>query len=819
MRWWRRLGLHAQLILVSGLIMGISLLATTLWSVHEERDRLLEEYRQQDLSLARMIALASGYQVIAGRLDELESLLLKFALFPSVEELAVTDAQGRVLSRVRVEKGSPRAAYDQLKLAVPQTTKTGAASVRERGDRLVVWHPVETSTRVGWVRLVMDVSGIRVLVRHILVDNLKAAIAMVVLDIAVLLLILYLPGKTFRRAVEFARELTRQPGQQLEMEGGSREVNELIAALNRSSRELKESRDELEALNRELARHVEARTEALWESREQQQLLHQAIDQSSAGVIMLDEAFRLREANPAFTAITGHDSESLQGAHVLRRLWSKRNASGLYGDLERELKAGRPWQGEFMAEARDGTPLWVALLATPVVDRYGRRHYLITLDDITERKHYEAQLVRQANYDALTGLPNRILGLDRLRQAIQRGKRIGSHTVLMFIDLDRFKEINDTLGHRIGDLLLIEAAGRLTGCVREEDTVARLGGDEFLAVLSGVEDPATMEAVAEKILLHLSQPFQIEGHELRIGASIGIAVAPDDSDDPETLLRFADTAMYRAKEAGRNRFHYYTRSMNEEAVERLRIGQALHRALRDDELALHFQPILRAGDRAVAGAEALLRWHSSELGPVGPDRFVPIAEENGLIVPIGRWVLFQACRQASEWPRAHFVSVNVAYQQFRDDSFVEDVADALAESGLPAQNLHLEITERVLMLEEAALQARIERLQAMGVRFSIDDFGTGYSSLGYLRRFPCHSLKIDRSFVEALDSGSREAVALVEAVIGMGHALGLAIVAEGVETARQAELLEQRRCDLLQGYLYARPMPAADYTAYLAEHA
>ncbi len=816
MNWWRRQSLHTQLLLVSSLIMMLTLIVATLWSMQKERARLVQEHLRQDRSLARMIALASGYHVISGRLDELESLLLKFGLFPSVRELAVLDMKGRVLSRVLVTKqDGPTVAYDRLQMPIPQKGSGDGERIKASSHEVVVWHPVETSTQLGWVKLVTDTGDIQAVVENIQKSNLRNAILILILDVMILYLILHFPRKSFRQAVKFASQMPHMPGKHLDIRAGSREVGELVQALNHASDELNSSQQALRTLNAELEQRVQNRTEALLDSQERNLLLRQAIDQSSVGMAMLDQKFRLQDHNPAFREITGHDNESLRDRHLLETLWSKRNPTGLYEDLIHHLRHGIRWHGEFIANGRNEKPLWLNMTATSVTDHHQRQHHLLTMENITERKQYEEQLIHQANFDALTGLPNRMLGMDRLKHAIQRDQRAGNKTALMFLDLDRFKEINDTLGHRTGDLLLIETAGRLTGCIREEDTVARLGGDEFLIIISGIREPTGMEAVADKILRHMAQPFHLGGRELHLGASIGIAVAPDDTTDPETLLRFADTAMYQAKREGRNRFHYYTHTMNQAAFARLRIGQALHKALEQNELTLELQPIFTADERRFAGAEALLRWHSAELGAVMPNQFIPIAEENGQIVEIGRWALFRACHLAASWRHHGFISVNVAFQQFRDPAFAANVQEALELSGLAAERLHLEITERVLMLEENHLSKQIQQLQTMGVKFSIDDFGTGYSSLSYLRRFPCHALKIDRTFVQALTQDDEDARALVEAIMGMGHALGLQIIAEGVEMEEQAHLLQEQGCDLLQGFLLARPMQEQAFARFL----
>lgn len=509
-------------------------------------------------------------------------------------------------------------------------------------DEIILWQPIRTSPLLGWVRLKVSLLRSRTLQQEILTDNILVAVVALLIDLMILLAVLYLPGKSFRRAVGFAQSLTTRPGNRLDVQGGSREINALVDALNVSSADLKRQRDlldrqhhQLADLNRNLERRVQERTEELIESRKSLVQLHQAVTQSSVGIVMLDNDFCAIDCNPAFQVMTGFDCEKIVVQDVLDLLWSKKNPRWLMEEIRESLKCGKPWRGELTIHHASGDGLWVQMVLTPVRDELGELYYLLTMDDISERKAYEKQLIHQANYDALTGLPNRVLGMDRLRQAIRVDQRKQRKTIVLYLDLDRFKQVNDSLGHRIGDLLLIETAGRLTACVRQYDTVSRLSGDEFLIVLSGVEDAVMVESTAEKILHMLAQPYQIEDRELHVGASIGIAVIPDDGQSADDILRYADTAMYQAKQAGRNHFKYYTQSMNEAAQQRLRIDTAMHTALENGELQLHLQPVVTP-DGKPAGAEALMRWRSAALGPVMPDVFIPIAEENGLIVPMGQ---------------------------------------------------------------------------------------------------------------------------------------------------------------------------------------
>jgi diguanylate cyclase (GGDEF)-like protein/PAS domain S-box-containing protein len=484
--------------------------------------------------------------------------------------------------------------------------------------------------------------------------------------------------------------------------------------------------------------------------------------------------------------------------------------------------------------ARDGTPMHldhrivlpngieriIHLQAQLVLEEQGQGSVLEgTVQDVTERKRAEEQIQYLAYHDSLTGLGNRRLFQERVAMTVSQARRNDWRVGVIFLDLDHFKRINDTLGHSVGDLLLQSVADRLVKSVRETDVVARpdlpsaisrLGGDEFTILLSAVNDPQDLAKVARRILDALAPPFQLGSHEVVISGSIGITAWPEDGDDAEALLRNADTAMYHAKEQGRNNFQFYAESMNDALLHRLVVEGKLRRALEQDELELQYQPKVSLVDGRVSGFEGLLRWHDPEIGLVMPGDFIGIAEETGLINPIGGWVLRAACRQIAAWTQRGFpavpVSVNVSAHQFRDGCLVAQVRAALADAGVDPARLELEFTESMLMHDEERVIAQLEELRALGVRIALDDFGTGYSSLSYLSRLPVDVLKVDRSFVE--DIGVRkEDVALGAAIVSMGKALGLSVIAEGVEREEQRDLLRAWGCDEIQGYLVSKALP------------
>lgn len=446
--------------------------------------------------------------------------------------------------------------------------------------------------------------------------------------------------------------------------------------------------------------------------------------------------------------------------------------------------------------------------------------FVAMVNDISDRLAVQKQIEFLAFHDALTRLPNRLLARDHFEQAVLAIERESAKVAVLFIDLDNFKTINDSLGHTIGDGLLKGVAVRLRECLREIDTLSRQGGDEFLIVLNNMRDTDSITLVAEKILKRIAEPFSIEQHEFSISLSIGISVYQDDSNDFDTLLKQADTAMYQAKESGRNAYRFHTEQMNIDAVEHLNMRNGLRYALEHDELVLHYQPQFSLATGAIFGAEALIRWKSPELGMVAPGRFISVAEDSGLIVPIGEWVLKEACRQAVAWQQAGLpellVAVNLSAVQFKRGDVEQSVIQALSESGLDPALLELELTESILIKDTEKVLDTVRRLKSLGVKLSIDDFGTGYSSLSYLKRFNVDKLKIDQSFVRDMVDDPNDA-AIVSAIIQMAKSLNLTTIAEGVENERQLAMLKLHHCNEVQGYHFSRPLPAEEFAKFVGK--
>ena len=544
--------------------------------------------------------------------------------------------------------------------------------------------------------------------------------------------------------------------------------------------------------------------------RDAQERFRSAFDWAPIGMGLTSLDGRFFRVNRALAQMVGRTEEQLEGASVIALTHEEdREAST---DAMRRVVADN--QSGYRMEKRylhaDGRPVWVKLSVSLVRDSDGAPLYFVSqIEDITERRASGELLAHQAIHDPLTGLPNRLLFVDRLRRALGEASD-DQRIAVLFMDLDHFKIVNDSLGHPAGDRLLVALADRVRAALRPSDVVARFGGDEFTVLCRDVPDEQAARLVANRISSAIAQPIALAEGEVFVTASIGIALSGGELETPETLLRNADAAMYRAKEQGRARAEVYESEAHDRAVRHLRTGNELHRALERGELRMHYQPIIRLEDGAVTGFEALLRWEHPERGLVRPDEFVGLAEETGLVVPIGSWALEESCRQAVRWHEAGAdvsMSVNLSPRQLAEPGLVDDVARVLRETGVRPEKVWLEITENTLMRDAESMARSLGSLRSLGVHLAVDDFGTGYSSMTYLKRFPVDALKVDRSFVDGLGR-EPEDTAICTAVVSLAHALGLRAIAEGVETPEQLAELRTLGCEMAQGYLFGKPQPA-----------
>lgn len=547
--------------------------------------------------------------------------------------------------------------------------------------------------------------------------------------------------------------------------------------------------------------------------------LSQVIEQAASAVVITDRDGNIEYVNPRFTETTGYTREEAMGKNP-RLLKSGHTSPEEYQHLWQTIIAGHVWKGELLNKRKDGSQYWEYAIISPVANEHGEiTHFVAVKDDITAQKEAAESIERLEHYDTLTGLLNRESLHDRLVKAIARAKGGEGHATLLSFDLDRFKDINDSLGHRVGDQLLLQLAGRLRKFFREDDAVARIGGDEFAVVLSDTSAEGAVR-VGEKLLRLAKEPFVVDERYLTLTCSIGITVYPGDSDDADTMLRNADAAQHQAEALGGDNYQFFAVEMNAVILQRLMLENELRQAVRHGELVLHFQPQVRMVDGVIDGAEALVRWLHPVRGLVPPAEFIPIAEDSGLIVDIGLWVLREACRQARQWQLdglpAIPVAVNISAVQFRRSDVLEQVNLALQESGLEPRYLELELTESVILQGMDVVQEALRQLAAMGVALSIDDFGTGYSSFTYLRRLHVDKLKIDQSFVRGVHD-SEENAAIVNAIIALARAFKLNVIAEGVETAEEYNFMKQAGCDQTQGYYCSRPLDAGQFRQMLEQ--
>jgi diguanylate cyclase (GGDEF)-like protein/PAS domain S-box-containing protein len=563
-----------------------------------------------------------------------------------------------------------------------------------------------------------------------------------------------------------------------------------------------------------LTREIKQRREAEAGMR----LSAKVFEQNSEAIIVTDAENQIAMVNRAFCEITGYSEEEVLGRNP-RFMASGRQSIQFYRAMWRELLDKNNWRGEIWNKRKNGEIFPELLTISTARDEDGAiSHYIGVFIDITERKQEEERIIRLANYDTLSGLPNRNLLADRIEQGVAQAERHGSKLAMLFIDLDHFKHINDSLGHDIGDELLKQVAERLKLCLRRTDTLARQGGDEFIALVTDIGSETEAGFVAEKMVAACADGFEVNHHLLHVTPSIGISMCPEDGNTQVQLMRNADLAMYRAKDSGRNRFAFYEEQMNRKAVERLRLENDLRAAIEQQQLMLYYQPKVACADNRVVGMEALLRWQHPEFGFISPAVFIPVAEQTGLINEIGDWVLRQAVLQQRLWQSTGRVivpvAVNLSVAQFQQGDLVESIQRIVREGGLEPHYIELELTESILMESSIDHGDVLERMNAAGFNLALDDFGTGYSSLSRLKMLPMQSLKIDQSFVRDIASDPNDR-SIVSATAALAHAMGMKVIAEGVEQPDQLAFIQSLQCEEYQGYLFSPPLPAAEAVRFL----
>ena len=547
-------------------------------------------------------------------------------------------------------------------------------------------------------------------------------------------------------------------------------------------------------------------------------LLREYEDNEADWLWQIDTGRRVRSASPRFAYALGKELGEIENKSFIQLIAGSAWDSGQFPpslhDLAERLKRRESFSNLLVQVAIGGVKRWWELSGTPIIDENGIFHGFRGVgSDVTEQRESDEKIAYLARYDTLTGLPNRLMLTEAMAEAMRYAEQWRTRCAFLMIDLDRFKAVNDSLGHQTGDKLLAQVSGRLKGLMTENELCGRLGGDEFAIVVRDASDRTRVERVARAVIDQLSLPYEVDHHTLYVGASVGSAIGPRDGQTVETLMRNADLALYRAKDDGGSNHWNYEPSLHANAEERRQLEFALRRALERNEMFLHYQPVVDAKSENVVSFEALLRWKSEEHGMVSPMKFIPLAEDTRLIVPIGDWVMREACREALKWPSHIKVAVNVSGEQLLDPQFSQKVVAALSATGLPAHRLEIEVTESIFVRDGATARSTLEQIMALGCSVALDDFGTGYSSLGYLRKLRFSTIKVDRSFVQGAAKDNAESLAIIRAVVAMAQSLEMSTTAEGVETAEEAALIRELGCNKIQGYYFGRPMEASDALA------
>lgn len=789
------LNLRGKLLVVVtiGLLIAFSVFGA--FRIYQTKQSITEEINRSGQERVTLIAESLANMIVAYDYSNLESVAERIAKLQDVQQINIRNRAGKIMASRNSNQPDTNGKVQAF-----------SAQVTFAGEN------------IGNVELVLSLERIDQSIRETY-RNVMIAISLfgAFLGVLIYATVSVFIVKPLLRLSEAAEQLALGNFSTVLPPAPKDELGNLVRAFATMRENRKSVESELNNLNASLENIVMAR---IAELRDSEAYIHAVLDNVNEGIIVIEDNGLIVSFNPAAEKIFGYtgseiinqnfsqliSADELDLSGKYRKYNEEKGASSLFG-VNREVIGMRKNYSAFPLE-----------LKTNQIRIQNRLLFITTARDISERKEAEQRISYMASHDTLTKLPNRALLQDRIEQSLVRNRRRKLQAAVLFIDLDKFKIINDTLGYDIGDGLLQEAATRLVEDVRSEDTVARQGGDEFIILLSTISSPEDAGLIAQKILDSLSRPFYIKGKELHIGASVGIAVFPDDGEDMGALLKNSDIAMYHAKEAGRGNYQFFSEKMNEQAAEKQALSADLRHAIERNELFLVFQPVVGMASGELEGMEVLLRWQHPELGLISPDKFIPLAEESGLIMAIGEWVLRSTCKQFLQWKNQGYavprLAVNLSAQQFRQKLLAETIASILNEAGVAAHNLGIEITESMLVQNIDEVVETLLKLSNMGLEISIDDFGTGYSSLSYLKRFHIDKLKIDKSFVDGIAT-HRDDAAIVKAIIAMANGLNMKVVTEGVETQAQLDFLRQEGCTQYQGYLFSRPLPAIEIVARL----
>jgi len=816
--WWNSLNIQTKLTLLIQVGLFVALFFAQRWIMSSFEEKFLDSAKSRAIEAADGIINGMNMLMVTGQISNPANRILfiqKMGNSKGILELRIFRAQQVVK---QFGPGLPQEhPVDEIDQRVLDTGKTYFSQLNEknkslravipfivsrnfRGTDCLACHNVEIGSVNGAASIQLDLSEEWRTIKEM---NIWLWVGQFILQI-ILFFVIDLMISSFTRPIQKLQEVMTA----MQTDG------------NLSRRVTVVSQDEIgcmaSAFN-SLADSLQKSVSEVKANQEQMKLSAQVFVNSMEAIVITDLQNNIIQVNKAFTDITGYSWDEAVGNNP-RILKSGKHDRNFYQTMWETLLKTGSWQGEMIDRRKNGEvyPKWLSI--TVVRNDDGEiTNYIALFSDITERKASYDRIQHLAHFDALTNLPNRTLLNDHLDMAIAVAKRSHNQLAILFLDLDRFKIVNDSLGHHAGDLLLQIVSARLLACIRETDTVARLGGDEFIILLNSIQEPSDSAYVAQKVVDSISLPFMLDGNEVNIGTSIGIGIFPENGSDTPTLIKNADAAMYHAKEIGRNNFQFFSSVMNDKAFERLTIENDLRRALKRDEFFLLYQPQIDTLSGKVIGAEALVRWQHPVRGLVPPFDFIPLAEKCGLIVPLGEWVLKTACAQNKAWQDAGLpqvlMAVNIAAQQFKQNDFKKLLIQTLEQTGLSPDCLELEITESAIMDNAESMLETLHSLKSIGLGLSIDDFGTGYSSLSYLKHFPINKLKIDRSFILDITE-DRSSCAIIQTIISLGHNLNLKVIAEGVETNEQLASLKKLGCDEIQGYYYSRPISPEDFFTF-----